>query len=79
MILLFLLCSESINTKILNSEPKQNELEEKLNKQEISDFIGEPRFNTSCDSDSLDSAASCEDWLLIVYLFFNHSNRGKMI
>lgn len=26
-------------------------------------FIGQPRFNESCDSDSQDAARECEDWV----------------
>ena len=63
MILLFLLGVKGIFPRILNSETKQNRVEEKFNEKEISDFVGEPRFNTSCDSDSLVAAAFCEDRL----------------
>jgi len=58
MILAILLFIESIFAEDLKSRIEGNHFDIKL--FEKRDFVGKPRFNASCDSDSLDAAALCE-------------------
>ena len=60
MILAILLFVESIFAEDLKSQIAVNHFDIQL--LEKSDFLGEPRFNASCDSESLEAAALCEEW-----------------
>ena len=63
MILVFLLYVGGIFAEDLRSKIVENDLDTKFYGLEKRDFVGEPRFNASCDSGSLDAAALCEERL----------------
>ena len=63
MILIFLLYVGGIFAKDSRSEIVENDLDTKFYGLEKLDFVGEPRFTASCDSESLDAAALCEERL----------------
>lgn len=61
MILALLLFVESIFAENLKSQIEVNHFDIKL--LEKRDFLGELRLNASCDSESLEAAALCEEWI----------------
>ena len=69
MILIFLLHLSSIFAKkgdAGNSTLSENLLEISYKTKQVNLF-GQPRFNTSCDQDSLEAANECEDRVLIFW------------
>ena len=63
MIWIILIYVGCIFAEDLRSEIVENDLDTKYYGLEKRDFLGEPRFNASCDSDSLDAAGLCEERL----------------